>query len=354
MLIYNGNKDVMNLMNKGEAMRKLAIVLFVAAFLFSPVTGFSEKSKKKEATIYPVAGKVERASFLLDKLFSTNAVVEKVAEGFTYASSCVDFMGNILVGDISTNLIFRWNEQKGLGIFQPLKVYSTNLSGLCGVSSMSLDTAGNLIIAHHGDRRIIRRLRDGHLVSLADYFNWMRFNGPAGIAVKSNGDLYFADPPYNVFDASIKPPQKEMMFNGIYRVTKNGFVDLLSSKVICPAAIAFTPDETGLYVLNCEPADPVVLRYSVKKDGTLENPEVFLTLTNVAEKIQPSGLTVDKKGNLFISSNIGVLIFSPTTRFLGAIRTDSPATSCAFDSAGKYLYITTRYNLCRIAVSGKK
>lgn len=345
----------MNLTNKIKAMRKVASILLIPAILFASVTGYSaEKPKKKTTALYPVAGKIERKSFLLDKLFSTNAVVEKVAEGFTYASACVDFMGNILVGDISTNLIYRWNEQKGLGIFQPLKVYATNLSGLWGVSSLALDPAGNLIIAHHGDRRILRRLSDGHLISMADYFNWMRFNGPAGVAIKSNGDIYFADPPYEVFDSSVKPPQKEMVFNGIYRVTRNGFVDLLSSKVSCPMALAFTPDEKGLYVLNCETANPTVLRCSVKKDGTLEKPEVFLALTNFVEKIHPYGLVVNRNGNLFIPSDSGVLIFSPTTRFLGIIKTDFPATSCAFDRACNYLYITTRHNLCRVPVDGKK
>lgn len=339
---------------KSVVMKKLAAALLVVAISCSPWASFSaEKSKKTTPSIYPPAGKIEKNSFLLEKLFPTNAVVEKVAEGFSFAISCVDYMGEILVADVSTNLIYRWSEQKGLGIFLPLKVYSTNLGGLSGPSALALDPTGNLLIAHHGDRRILRRDSHGRLVSLADYFNWQRFNGPSSIAVKSNGDIYFTDPSYNIYDPEIKPPQKELVYNGVYRFTKNGFVDLLSSKISHPMALGFSPDESFLYILNCDPANPAVLRYSVKKDGTLENPETFLTLTNHVEKIQPSGLTMDKNGNLYIPSNTGVMVFSPTTRFLGIIKTDSAATSCAFDRSGKYLYITTRHNLCRVATAKK-
>ncbi|MCX7872184.1 MAG: SMP-30/gluconolactonase/LRE family protein [Verrucomicrobiae bacterium] len=342
-------------MNRRIFFKRLVAGIVVCAFSVALFTGFcAEKAKKQPARVYPAAGKIERNSFLLDKLFATNSTVEKVAEGFVHAVGCLDYMGTVLVADISTNIIYQWSEERGAGIFQVLRVYSTNLGGLCGVSALAVDTAGKILVAHHGDRRILRREQAGRFVSLAEYFNWLRFNGPSSIAVKSNGEVYFVDPPFNVVDLGVGSPQKEILYNGIYRVTKNGFVDLLSRKVECPMSLAFSPNESKLYVLNNVESNPVILEFTVRKDGALEQPSTFLSLTNVMEKIKPSGLSVDRSGNLYVSAQVGVLVFSPTGRYLGIIKTEFPATSCSLDRAGKYLYITTPHSLLRVATSTKK
>ncbi|MGC8742827.1 MAG: SMP-30/gluconolactonase/LRE family protein [Verrucomicrobiia bacterium] len=343
-------------MNSKRANVLTAIFLTAGILISGPViSGGAEKKSAENKTakqpmLFPRFGKVEKNSQPFDKIISADAVVEKVAEGFVSARCCAYANDSVLISDIGSNIIYSWNEKNGLKIYQRLRVYSTNLAGLYGPAGIAKDRAGKILVCHHGDRRIVRIENQHRLLSMADYFNWMRFNGPYGIAVKSNGDIYFSDPPFDAIEKGIATPQKEMTFNGIYRITKSGYVDLLSTKLECPLGIAFSPDENFLYVVNQTDAGAVVMRIPVKKDGTLEKPQPFHDLSYLftQKKEQTGGITVDKNGNLYIATPSGILVVDGQGKQLGSILTEQPATSCAFAENGKYLYITTKNALCRV------
>ena len=231
-----------------------------------------------------------------------------------------------------------------------MRVYSTGLKQLYGPAGLIVDQSGKLVVCHHGDRRILRKESSSSFVSIAEYFNWCRFNGPYGIVRKSNGDIYFTDPPFDSIKQCDTVPSKELIFNGVYRITKNGFVDLLTSKLNSPMGLAFSTDENYLYVLNQGEVKYEIVRFPIKKDGTLEKPEMFYDLTSILKdkKGQLGGVAVDKQGNLYVAAPPGILVISKEGKHIGSILTDAQATSCAIGDNGKTLFIITCNSLYRV------
>ncbi|MGB9602006.1 MAG: SMP-30/gluconolactonase/LRE family protein [Verrucomicrobiia bacterium] len=330
------------------------IVAILVSLSFINLYGAEKKSLEKKTVKQPKLfsqfGRVEKNDPKFEKLFSSDSIVEKVAEGFVCAQSCLFAKNIVLISDTGSNIIYSWDENNGLKIFQRLRVYSTNLTALYGPAGIAKDQSAKILICHHGDRRILKLENSNRLVSIADYFNWLRFNGPYGIAVKSNGDVYFTDPPFDAIEPGVNSPNKEMTYNGIYRITKNGYVDLLSTKLDCPMGLAFSPKEDYLYVVNQTESAPAVMRIALKKDGTLEKPELFYNLSSVLsqKKGEIGGIAIDASGNIYVATPGGILAIDQQGKQLGSILTDQPATSCGFGNNGKYLYITTRNSLCRV------
>lgn len=329
---------------------RVILVMGVFALVSTFYTIGATKKQTQEPQIFPQYGKIEKIDDKFGEIFKPAAVVEKVSEGFISAQACLWTKDSVLVSDTGSNIIYSWNEKKGLNTFQRLRVYSTGLKQLYGPAGLTIDQSGKLVVCHHGDRRILRKESQNHFVSIAEYFNWCRFNGPYGIVRKSNGDIYFTDPPFDSIEHCDTVPSKELIFNGIYRITKNGFIDLLSSKLNSPMGLAFSPDEKFLYVLNQSEGKYEVERFPVKKDDTLEKPEMFFDLTGVIKekKGQLGGVAVDKQGNLYAATPIGIVVVSKEGKHIGSILTDTPATSCAIGDNGKTIFITTRNTLCRV------
>lgn len=342
----------MKITKREKVIRASVLAIGILFFVIPSFQVFSaQKEAVKQKKQFPQCGSVNKIEQQFERLFPADGYVERVAEGFVLAQSCQwDNKDSVLISDTGSNIIYSWNERKGLTQFQRLRVYSTNLTGLYGPAGIAVEPSGRIVICHHGDRRILKMETSKRFVSIAEYFNWFRFNGPYGIAIKSNGDIYFTDPPFNAIEPTVASPGKELLYNGIYRITKNGYIDLLSSKLNSPMGLAFSPDEKFLYVLNQDESSPSLMRIAVKKDGSLEKPELFFDLTGIIsqKKGQLGGIAVDKNGNIYAATPQGILVISEHSKHLGTILTDQPATSCAFGDKGKFLYITTRNSLCRV------
>ncbi len=211
-------------------------------------------------------------------------------------------------------------------------------------------SGGNLIICQHGDRRIARLNNRNILEPVVDRFDGKRFNSPNDACCKRNGDLYFTDPPYGLSKKN-DDPTKEIDFNGVFRLSKNGEVTPLAKGLTFPNGIAFSPDEKTLYVNVSDPAKPVVMAYDVKRDGTLANERVFFDckpLQAAGGKGLPDGLKVDKKGNLFATAPGGVIVLSSEGKHLGTIATGQATGNCCWGEDGSVLYITADMYLQRI------
>ena len=166
---------------------------------------------------------------------------------------------------------------------------------------------------------------------------------------KSNGDLYFTDPPYGLLKQNADPA-KELTVNGVYRLRKTGEVDLLVANLTFPNGLAFAPGEKTLYVAVSDPKHAVWMAYDVLADGTLGEGRIFFDATAMVEgrKGLPDGMKVDLAGNLFATGPGGVFVFSPSGQHLGTIATDEPTANCGWGGDGSVLYITANDKLCRL------
>jgi gluconolactonase len=287
-------------------------------------------------------------------LIDLSAPIQKLASGFDWSEGPAWFKdgGYLVFSDVPSNTVYRWKEGEGMSVFLKPSGYTgaTPRGGEPGSNGLTVDSQGRLVLCEHGDRRVGRVEQDGRHVTLADRYNGKRFNSPNDLAYKSNGDLYFTDPPYGL-EKNMDDPRKELPFQGVYRLKPNGEVTLLTDQMSRPNGIAFSPDEKTLYVANSDPQKAVWMAFDVKPDGTIANGRVFFDATSMvgpAKKGLPDGLKVDKAGNLFATGPGGVLVFTPAGKHLGTINTGEATANVGWGGDGSVLYITADMFLCRI------
>ncbi len=309
------------------------------------------------AADYPAIGNIERLDPRLDQLVPPGAVLEKLAEGFRWSEGPVWVTdGYLLFSDIPNNAVMKWDPVKGLSVFLKPAGYTGEQprGGESGSNGLALDRAGRLILCQHGDRRIARLEKDGSFTTLVDRFQGKRFNSPNDLVFKSNGDLYFTDPPYGLAKGP-DDPARELDFCGVYRLSADGKLTLLTRELTRPNGIAFSPDEKTLYVANSDPQRAIWMAFPVKDDGTLGPGRVFFDATPWVKKLKglPDGLKVDAAGNLWATGPGGVNVFSPDGTLLGRINPDQPTANCCFGDDGSTLYVTANQYLCRIRTKTK-
>jgi gluconolactonase len=297
---------------------------------------------------------VERKSPGLDAILPADPALEHLATGFQFTEGpvWVPSERSLLFSDPNDNTIYRWNEDTGVSIFRVKSGYSgTNVGEYRqpGSNGLALDAEGRLTVAEHGNRRISRLEAKGQVTVLADRYEGKRLNSPNDLVYKSDGSLYFTDPPFGlprVYD----DPRKELPYQGVFRL-KDGVLMLLSTDLKGPNGIAFSPDERNLYVANWDEQRKVVMRYDVKADGTLESGRVFFDMTGAPGEEALDGVKVDRSGNLFVSGPGGLWILSPEGQHLGTVKGPELAANMAWgDEDGKTLYLTARSGLYRMRV----
>ena len=306
-------------------------------------------------------GTIERFDSQLDKLLAPEAKLEILADGFTWTEGPVWMgdatNGHLLFSDIPRNSIFKWTAKDGIQLFM-------NPSGYTGVTFYGLepgsngllkDLDGNLVLCEHGDRRVSVLTPGGGKRTLADNYQGKRLNSPNDAALKSNGDLYFTDPPYGL-PSREKDPRRELEHFGVYRISKkDGSLTLLTTELARPNGIGFSPDEKTLYVAQSDPKNAIWMSFAVLADGTLSKGTLFYDATKEVGKMPglPDGLSVDTQGNLWASGPGGIWIFSKEAKLLGRINTGERTSNCAFGEDGTSLFVTADSYLCRIATKAK-
>ena len=312
---------------------------------------------------YPKAGvgardadkaEVARLDPGLDRIISPGTGLEKLAGGFQFTEGPVWHPdGYLLFSDPNANTIYRWSPEGTVSVFRAKSGYSGVDIGRYhqpGSNGLTLDPDGLLVINEHGNRRVTRLERTGKITVLADRYDGKRLNSPNDLVFRSDGTLYFTDPPFGlprVFD----DPSKELPFSGVYLV-REGRVTLLTRELSGPNGIAFSPDERYLYVGNWDLDRKVLMRYEVTADGRLERGIVFRDFTAEAEPVALDGIKVDVEGHVYVSAPGGVWILSPSGKALGRIVPPEHDANFAFgDADGKSLYLTASTGLYRIRVN---
>ncbi|MDH7605152.1 MAG: SMP-30/gluconolactonase/LRE family protein [Melioribacter sp.] len=270
----------------------------------------------------------------INQLFSQSIntkgiIVEKIADGFQFVEGPVWKDGALYFSDIPANTIYRWKPDSGISVF--LKP-SGNSNGL------ALDKNGNLLLAQHGLRQVARLEKNGTLTPLATHYDGKRLNSPNDIAVKSDGSIFFTDPPYG-----INSSQEELRFYGIYRISVSGNLQLLDKSLFRPNGIAFSPDEKKLYVSDSEAR--IIYVWDVISDSTIANKKRFASM---APQGYADGMKVDKYGFIFEAGPIGIWVFSPEGTVVDTIPIPGQTTNCCFGEDGRTLFVTSGNAVYRV------
>jgi gluconolactonase len=297
---------------------------------------------------------IERTSPALDAVVPPGAGLERVAGGFEFTEGPVwSPEGALLFSSPNTNAIYRWTPAGQVSVFRAKSGYTGVDIGRYhqpGSNGLAFDPDGLLAICQHGNRRVIRVNPHGDTTVLADAYRGKRLNSPNDLVFRSDGTLYFTDPPFGlpgVFD----DPDKELPFSGVFRA-KDGQVELVTDELEGPNGLAFSPDERYLYVGNWDPERKVVMRYEMNADGSTAPGEVFFDMTDAPGEDAIDGVKVDQSGNLFVCGPGGVWVISPDGEELGLLRLPEDPHNLAWgDDDARTLYITALTSVYRIRLA---
>nr|WP_294996594.1 SMP-30/gluconolactonase/LRE family protein [uncultured Sediminibacterium sp.] len=328
-------------------MKKNTIVLLLVS-LALPFSLFAQ---------YKTTGSIERLNSSLDKVIDIESKAEIIAEGFDWSEGplWIAKYNMLLFSDVPKNTIYKWTAAKGTEVYlTPSGFSGTNSkSKEPGSNGLLLDKNGNLVLCQHGNRQMARMeagLNDPKPVfsTLAGNYDGKKFSSPNDAVFSQSGELYFTDPPYGLPMQNDQDPEKEISFNGVYKVNKSGEVVLLTDSITRPNGIAFLPGEKQLIVANSDPAKPNWYIYDVS-DGQLKNGRIFYRAQmQKGERGLPDGLKINRKGIVFASGPGGIWIFDSKAVLLGKIKLQEAASNVALSADEKTLFVTNDMYLLRI------
>ena len=284
----------------------------------------------------------------LHDLIDPDARIERVAGGLGFTEGPVWRGDALLFSDIPNNRIARWRR---LPEGPELTTHATGRS-----NGLTLDRQGHILAAEHGGRRVTRIADEGTRTVLAEQYEGKRLNSPNDIVVKSDGSIYFTDPPYAIQIATpgmARPegwwkadiPGKELSVHGVYRLTPEGALQLLADDFALPNGLAFSPDESVLYIDDS--AHKHIRAFDVRADGGLTNSRILLDMASGDPGV-PDGLKVDLQGNVFCTGPGGVWVCRADGSFLGRIILPELPANLAWGEDGSVLFLTARTSVYRM------
>ena len=274
--------------------------------------------------------------------------LERIAGGFEFTEGPVWTRdGALLFSSPNTNAIYRWREN-AVTVFRSKSGYAGVDVGRYhqpGSNGLTLDPEGRLVICQHGNRRVLRVNPHGDTTVLADRFDGRRLNSPNDLVFRSDGTLFFTDPPFGLPD----PAESELGFAGVYRVAPGGDVELLTDELAGPNGLAFSPDERWLYVGNWDYDRVVVVRYD--PDSGVGDVLFDMTGAPGSDEDAIDGLKVDLDGNLYVCGPGGIWVLSPDGARLGTLRIPEAPHNLAWGDDGRTLYVTALTSVYRLRLA---
>ena len=313
-----------------------------------------EKSKNRSANA-PVAI-IESLDESFHQIIHDTARVEIIAEGCEWSEGplWLDSYGTLLFSDIPTNTIYKWSEQYGKQVYLKPSGYTgtAKRGGETGSNGLLLDSNDRLVLCQHGNRQLAimdAPINDPkpNFKPLAANYQGKKFNSPNDAAMRTNGDIFFTDPPYGL-EKNMEDPSKETPFQGVYKVTPSGQVTLLLDSITRPNGIAVTRDDLSLIVANSDEKKKIWYIYDFGPNDSLINPLVFYDATSDTAKGSPDGLKIDRHGNVFATGPGGVWIFNREGLPLGRIKFPEFCSNVALSGDEKTLFITADMYVLRV------
>ena len=307
---------------------------------------------------YKTIGEIERIDASLDSILSPIAKPEIIAEGLDWSEGplWIEKDKMLLFSDVPRDTVFKWTEEKGKEVYLTPSGYTDTAKrgGEMGSNGLTTDNDGNLILCQHGNRQIARM--DAPLdkpvakyISIANAYQGKKFNSPNDVIYNSKGEVFFTDPPYGL-EKNMDDPKKEIPFQGVYKVKKNGEVVLLTDSLTRPNGILLLPGEKTLLVANSDPEKPNWYAFDIGANDSLTNGRIFYSTLGSDKKLKglPDGMKVDKAGNLFATGPGGVWIFNKNGKLAGKIKLPDATSNCALSADEKTLYITNDMYVLRL------
>jgi gluconolactonase len=279
-----------------------------------------------------------------------------VASGFGFTEGPVwdAATGSLLFSDPNENTIYRWSPDAPVSVFRPNSGYTGPDIGRFaqpGSNGLTFDPQGRLVLCQHGNRRVLRVEPHGNTTVLADRYQGRRLNSPNDLVCRSDGAVFFTDPPFGL-PGMFDDPDRELPFSGVYRARDGEDVALVTDELSGPNGLAFSPDERYLYVGNWDPQRKVVMRYEVDDGATARAGTVFFDMTDAPGEDAIDGLKVDRAGNLYVCGPGGIWLLSAEGQHLGTLRLPEAPHNLAWgDEDGRTLYVTALTSVYRIRLS---
>lgn len=364
LIVYMG-KTSMKWIRLFKILALMAIVFACVLTIYITGVAAGPRAANNGDAVTSTPLKVDRLDPSIDRIIPTGAVLERVATGFTWLEGPVWTNGSLYFADIPDNRICKWSPGSGVStLLKPSGYKGPAPYGgpEPGSNGMTLDVRGRLTVAGHAQRDVYRLESlspDAEITILADSYHGKPLNSPNDLVYKSDGSLYFTDPPYGLRTQKDDDPEKQLKVNGVYRIPhaleqKAGApparaeLQLLISDLTRPNGIAFSPDEKYLYVNNSEPKK-IWMRYRVQADGTLTEPKLLYDATADKRPGSPDGMKVDQQGNIYSAGPGGVWIFSPEGKPLATIVMSEKVANLAWaGSDRKTLYIMASTSIYRV------
>jgi gluconolactonase len=305
--------------------------------------------------------KIDRWDPAMDAIVPKDWKIEKLAEGFGWAEGpiWVSSGGYLLFTDVPGNKMWKWSEKGGLEKFldpSGATAPDMNVWREAGANGLAIFDGKTILLADTGNRSIQKLdLSTKQKTPVATLFEGKKFSSPNDVTRMKSGVLFFTDPPYGFkkFDAA---PEKEVAFNGVYRMATDGTVTAVDKELYRPNGVALSPDESVLYVAQSEPTKAIIMAYSLDAKGNVTGKKLFHDMTDLVSNDAPGlpdGLTVASDGTLFATGPGGVLVLSKEGKRLGRIGDGKPTANCKFGDDGRTLYLTSQNMLARIRLNIK-
>lgn len=313
-----------------------------------------------ESYCQPSKGSIEKKEAALDAIIDKNARIEIIADSFDWCEGplWIEKQQMLLFSDVPQNIIYKWTAAKGKEIYLSPSGYTGTLprGGEKGSNGLLLNRNGQLVICQDGDRQMaVMNASLQHpkpvFTPLTAAYKGKKYNSPNDAVYNSKGDLFFTDPPYGL-EKNMDDPLKEIPFQGIYKLKRNGQLVLLLDSVTRPNGIGITPDQKTLLIANSDPAKPYWYAYDFGRGDKLVNARIFYDATEAAQSSpgMPDGLKIDKKGNVFATGPGGVWIFNKQGKLLGKIKFDGLTSNCSLSADEKTIYITADMYVLRVVM----
>ncbi len=276
-----------------------------------------------------------------ERIVPAGSHVERLGTGFQFTEGPVWNArgGYLLFSDIPGDRITKWTPKDGLSSFRAPSGKSNGLT---------LDGSGRLIACEHANRRVSRTEEDGSVITIASHFDGKKLNSPNDVVVKSDGSVYFTDPPYGLNPTFGTFERPELPFYGVYRLSPDQSDLSLLIVDSVPNGLAFSPDESLLYVADTEKNHVRV--FDVDESGNTRNGRLFAEIPG--EPLAPDGMKVDSEGHVYVTGRGGVWVLNPAGGRLGVIHVpELPANLCWGEGDWKTLFITARSSVYRIRLN---
>lgn len=341
-------------------------IIVVALFACSCNSQSTNSVENKNNGVKSTIGKIEIYNSNALQSIDSNATIEVISKGFKWSEGPLWIANKniLLFSDVPENKIYQWQPGDTASIYLKNSGYTGRepRKGETGSNGLTLDNDGRLLLCQSGNRKVVRMnatldYPKADYMVLAAKYKGKKLNSPNDLICDSKSNIYFTDPTYGLPNGDADT-ERELNFEGVYKINPDGKLTLLIDSIPKPNGIALSQDEKILYIASSDNTRPRWYAYNLDEQGNLKDGHMLLDAAPLKEKATvkqgPDGFKIDKHGNLFAAGPDGINIISPQGKLLGLIKVyDRKTSNCSFDKAREILYVTAGDEVLKVVLHQK-